>query len=111
MGEAQPQLQEEEIRSICAKRESLISVWYVAVVLALVGFLLRPFFAASIVLISLSHLLVFVFWARYVSAACPRCGNRFLSLWRIFFFDLPRVQRCCHCGVVAPQCSGANRGP
>lgn len=111
MGEDQQPLQAEELRSLRAKRESVVTVWLLAVFLALVGALLRPFLAASILLVAFSHLLVFAFWARYVFAACPRCGNRFLSWWSILFRGLPRVQRCCHCGVLAPRSSVADHGP
>jgi hypothetical protein len=80
-----------------AKRESAITVWYLAFLLILVGALLRPFPAVGVGLVGLAHLLAIVFWARYAFSPCPRCAARFLSAWSILFLALPRADRCCHC--------------
>src|SRR5688572_5407710 len=103
MSEGQQPLQEEELRRIVAKRDSAVTVVFLAALIAIFGALLRPFPALSLAMVAIAPLVAFAFWARYVFLSCPRCEARFHSTWSILFgFGLPQARRCCHCGVQAP---------
>ncbi|UXI70562.1 hypothetical protein [Tahibacter amnicola] len=95
-----PRDYQPELARLVAMRDSAITILFITVPAGIVGGLAARYMpAVGIPVDVVAGLTTWYFWSRAVNAPCPRCGERFQGVLRIVLRTLPRVGRCCHCGL------------